>query len=396
MTGDPGAGWSVGVEEEFVLVDRAGLPAPCAATVLDRAAARPAPPGAAVHAELMDSQVEAATGVCARLDELAVQVRTGRQRLAEAAEALGARLLAAGMPVHTGGPSAVTRGDRFTTIGDTYAGLLNGYLAGACHVHVGVADADTAVAVTARLRPWLPTLLAITGNSPFDNGVDTGYDSWRMVVQSRFPGSGLPPVCGSAEEYREQVDTLVRCGVLADRAQTFWLARPSPRYPTVEVRVADMPTRVDETLMLAALCRALVRTALADIAAGRPMPVVHDQVGAAAVWSAARHGPRGPAVHPIRARGVAATCLLRELLQHTEPALTEAGDLPLVRAGIGRVLAEGTGAARQREAANTGGTPAVIDMLTAQTRADAGGSGDDRTTSRAARRTVRRRARPAL
>lgn len=367
MPGDPGAGWSVGVEEEFVLIDRAGLPAPCATAVLDRAAALPGPPGAVLHAELMDSQVEAATGVCGRLDELAVQVRAGRRRLAEAAEARGLRLMAAGLPVYTGGPANVTRGDRFRAIGDTYAGLLSGYLASACHVHVGVADADTAVTVAARLRPWLPTLLAITGNSPFDDGVDTGYDSWRMVVQSRFPGSGLPPVCGSADEYQEQVDTLVRCGVLADRAQTFWVARPSPRYPTVEVRVADMTTRVEETLMLAALCRALVRTALADIAAERPMPVVRDQVGAAAVWSAARHGLHGPAVHPIRETSVSATGLLRELLEHTAPALTETGDLRVVRTGIGRVLAEGTGAARQRRAAETGGSPAVIDMLTAQT-----------------------------
>ncbi|MGI8333777.1 carboxylate-amine ligase [Actinomadura scrupuli] len=360
-------GATMGVEEEFLLVDPlsrrsvAGAPG-----VLARAAARPGAPGTALHAELLGTQVEAATGVCADLAELRRQVRDGRLRLARAAREEGVRLISSGTPVLPGASQSCTPGDRFARISGLYEGVVSTYEACGCHVHVGVADQETAVAVVNHLRPWLPALLALSVNSPFDQGADSGYGSWRMLDQARFPGSGIPPRFPSAAAYTAQLDRLVELGVLVDSTMTFWLARPSPRWPTVEIRAADAAATVDEAVLQAALARALVRTALADLAAGREAPAPGDQICAAAVWSAARYGMDGPAVHLLEERRVPAGRLLAELLDRVDPALEETGDRAEVRALVAGVLRRGTGAARQRRAAAEG-PRAVVDMLVEQT-----------------------------
>lgn len=188
-------------------------------------------------------------------------------------------------------------------------------------------------------------------------------------MQARFPGSGVPPWFGSAAAYEAQVARLVDCGVLVDDRQSFWLARPSPWLPTVEFRVADAALEVGEAVLQAALSRALVRTALTDLAAGREAPRVDDQVAAAAVWSAARHGLAGPGVDVHVGKQVAATELLTRLLDRVGPALADLGDLPVVHAGIRAVLAQGTGAQRQRRAL-ADGADALIRMLADRTTAE--------------------------
>jgi glutamate---cysteine ligase / carboxylate-amine ligase len=359
---DDEAGRTVGVEEEFLLVDpESGRPVPWAAAVLAAAG-----PGGAVHAELFTTQVESVTGICRCRKEIIAQLRHGRKRLADAAAASDALLISAGTPVLSDGPVAPGRGPRFDRITRIYAGILADYQCCGCHVHVGVADRELAVGVVNHLAPWLPTLLALSANSPFEHGADTGHASWRMVLQSRFPGSGIAPWFGSAAEYDERVDQLVDCGVLADRRQSFWLARLSARYPTVEVRVADAAGTVAEATLQAMLSRALVRTALADLAAGRDAWPVDAQLAAAAVWTAARHGLGGPGIDLRTGRLVPARALLADLLTHVSPALEDLGDLDAVRAAVAAVRANGTGADRQRRAAH-GGLLAVVRMLAART-----------------------------
>lgn len=353
---------SVGVEEEFLLVDRCtGLPVPAAAEVL-AAAAGGGPP--VLKPELQRSQVESVTGVCRTLAEVRDQLATGRRRLVAAAAERGLAVLPTGHPPRSPAPPGLAAGERFERIGATYQAVIRDYQTCGCHVHVGVPDRTVAVAVLGHLRPWLPTLLALSVNSPFDAGTDTGYGSWRMVLQSRFPGSGPAPDCGSVAEYDRALDALVACGVLVDRRMGFWLARPSEHLPTVEVRVADVAPRVDDAVLLAGLVRALVTTAAADVAAGRPAPPVPAPVLTAALWTAARHGLSGPAVDPggddpWRPSLVPATDLLRRLVEHVAPALAAAGDTAEVAAQLERVGREGTGADRQRAAAGGDGTRLV-------------------------------------
>ena len=285
---------------------------------------------------------------------------TGRARLAVAARGCGVWLLPSGTPP-LGGPAVPGDGPRFAAITDRYAEVVRDYQACGCHVHVAVPDRDTAVAVCNHLRPWLPTLLALSVNSPYHSGRDTGYGSWRMVEQSRFPGSGVPPWCRDAADYDERVARLVDSGALADEAQSFWLVRPSPSWPTVELRAADTAVDVAGALLQATLSRALVTTALADLSMGREAPPLDDQVLAAAVWSAARYGLGGPGVHPARACRVPATELLDELIVRVAPALAEAGDLAAARELFAGVLRRGTGAERQRAV----GEPLVVVRLLA-------------------------------
>jgi carboxylate-amine ligase len=344
-----------------------GEPVDGAGRVLAAASELPnAAPDATLQTELLDTQVEAATGVCRTLDELRAQVWHGRRQLAGAARDEGLWLIASGTPVLDGGPPTASTGERFSLITRTYAGIVADYQCCGCHVHVGVPDRETAVAVVNHLAPWLPTLLALSVNSVFDHGRDTGYGSWRMVTQSRFPGSGIAPWFASAAAFDRQVDQLVECGVLADRNQTFWLARPSARLPTVELRVADVAGTADDAILQAALSRALVDTALTELTAGREAAPVDGQLAVAAVWTAARYGLCGPGVDLRTARPTPAKRLLTELIALIGPSLEDSGDLTAVRDGIATVSATGTGAEHQRRVA-ANGPLAVLRLLAART-----------------------------
>ncbi|WP_020660513.1 carboxylate-amine ligase [Amycolatopsis benzoatilytica] len=341
---------TVGVEEEFLLADPdSGRPMPVVAEVL--AATGPLADGAAVHRELRATQVEHATGVCTRWAEVRDQLTRGRQALSSAAASAGCALLATGSPVGALLAAAEPRPpDRYARIDEHYRGLVADYEACGCHVHVGVPDPDTAIAVVNRLARWLPALLALSANSPFDRGRDTGLHSWRTAQQTRFPGSGLCPPARSHAEHLRLVDSLVTCGALVDRKQTFWLARPSPRYPTVELRVADVPLTVDGALVQAVLSRAIVATALDELARGVPADPLDPQIGAAAVWAAARHGVTGALVDPVHARPLPAARTVRGLLSYVEPALRLSGDYQLAHRLVSAILRDGTGSVAQRRA----------------------------------------------
>jgi glutamate---cysteine ligase / carboxylate-amine ligase len=348
---------TVGVEEEFLLVDAGSRRTVGRAdAVLKRAASGVLPHGATLHRELLSSQVEFASGVCTSMGELRAQLAAGRRILGEAACSEGLALVSAGTAVLSDPDVPVAEGERFDRISAVYARVFQDYQVSGCHVHIGMPDRDTAVAVINHMSAWLPVLLALSANSPFDRGQDTGYASWRMVQQSRLPGSGLTPWFGSAAEYDEMVARLVDCGVLMDETMSFWLARPSPRYSTVEVRVADAVATVDEAVLQATLTAGLARYALTELAAGREAQPIDGQLATAAIWSAARYGLDGPGIDLRSGRSVATQQLLTDLV---ELAGDEAID-GLVR----KVTKRGTGAQRQRRA----GEPiAVVDELVALT-----------------------------
>lgn len=360
---------TMGVEEEFLLVNpRTGHASPCAEPVLARYRHHgPLPHGVKVHRELRLTQIEAASGVCTTAEELRNQLTAARRVLAGAAAAEDCALLATGTPVGPG-PAATPAEDtgRYAEIDAAYGAVVADYDACGCHVHVGVGDPDTAVAVVNHLGRRLPTLLALSANAPFDHGRDTGYHSWRMVLQSRFPGSGVAPYLRGHDEYRRTVETLVGCGALVDPDQTFWLARPSGRFPTVEFRIADTALTVDHAVLQALLSRALVRRALADLDRGREAAPLSPQVAAAAVWAAARHGLTGQLVDAGAETRRPAWSLVGELLEHVREPLAESGDLDEVETLLAALRTEGTGSVQQRAVAGRG-TAAAVRWLTART-----------------------------
>ena len=349
MADESAATLAVGVEEELLLVDPGtGNTVPAAPEVCHAAAAmQAAGDDAVVRSQWSAARVAAVTGTCPTLDELARRLTHNRIQLTTAARSADVWLVPSGCAV-LDGPVAPT--ERFAAFADVYGGVVADHHPCGCHVRVGVPDPEAAVAVVNHLRPWLPTLLALSVNSPFTGGADTGYASWRAVQGSRLPASGVPPHFASVRAYEARVSRLAEQGVLVDDNSPLWLARPVPRLSAVDLRVADTGIDVEAALLQAALTAGLVRTALTDLAAGREAPAIGEQVAATALWSAARHGMAGPGIHPVLERRAPAAVLVTELLAAVRPALEELGATQVVREGVRRLLRIGTGAARQRAA----------------------------------------------
>ncbi|HEX6445268.1 MAG TPA: YbdK family carboxylate-amine ligase, partial [Streptosporangiales bacterium] len=305
--------------------------------------------GAVLKSELQRSQVESASAVCTTLAELHASVADARSVLADGAASFGLRLLPVGCPPVAGTPPGNQPGERRERIMARHAGVVRDYQACGCHVHVGVPDRDLAVRVLPYLRPWFATLLALSVNSPFADGRDTGFDSWRMVLQSRFPGSGaVPAAVTDAVGYDRLLDQLVTFGTLVDRQMSFWLARPSEHLPTLELRVADVGVSADDAVLQAGLTRALVADALSASAAGRLPDAVPDIWVTASVWRAARYGVADAAVDLRAGRLVPAADAVRQLLDHVGGELEAYGDHAAVRRLAMHVLSRGSGAMRQR------------------------------------------------
>ena len=290
---------TLGVEEEFVLLDPSTGAAVLAGPELVRMLG--GEPG--VQQELMRFQVETATGVCTSLDEAGRELIRLRRLAAAAAARLGCRLVASGVaPYRTPGLAAVTPQPRYQELARRYAPVVAEAGTCACHVHVGVPSRDLGVQVLARLRPWLAPLLAVTANSPIAGGRDTGWASWRYVLQSRWPTATPPAAWPDAAAYDAAVRRLIGQGAALDERSVYFLARLSPRYPTVEVRVADVCLDAGTAVLAAGLTRALVATALAEARRGTPVPAA---AGPAGRRGAGRRGPAraGRGREPTRSPG---------------------------------------------------------------------------------------------
>lgn len=219
-----------------------------------------------------------------------------------------------------------------------------------CHVHVAVPDRDAAIAVSNRIRPWLPQLLALTANSAIYRNTDTGHASWRSVLWARWPSAGPPPQFESAAQYDAAVRMLCDVGVMRDAGMVYWDVRPAAKLPTVEVRVADVPATVAETVLFAALVRGCVMTALDDERRGGEVPSPAPYALKAAYWKAAREGLDGEGVDLESHAPAASLALLESLVQRVRPALETAGDHELVTAELAKVAERGNGAMRQQKA----------------------------------------------
>ena len=354
---------TMGVEEEFFLVDARGRLTPRSVEVLSRAARGPGE----LLGEFTCSQVEAAGPVCAGVGELVHGLRDGRRRLAESAARLDARIVAGGVPVLAEDrPQRLNPGSRYHRIAERFGAVAAaaGTNCG-CHVHVAVPDRDSGVEASNRLRPWLPTLLALSANSPVYAGADTGYASWRQPRWSRWPTAGPPPPMESAAHYETCVAALLESGAALDRRMLYWDVRLSDRNPTVEVRVCDVPATSAESALIAVLVRALVSAALDDAAAGAPPAHRDPAMLRGDLWRAARDGLEGSCPDPLgggRLRPVHA--VLESAVQYLRRYLERSGDLCWARSVLHALREYGGGAARQRAAyARRSSAADVVDYL---------------------------------
>lgn len=353
--------FTVGVEEEYLVVDAQTLELRSqAASILDSVPRRIEEQ---VAPELLAAMVEVETTVCDSLAEVRGELARLRRQVISAAEGEGHRLLASGTHPFSRADGRVTPKERYLKLAYDYQHLAREQLICGCHVHVCVDDRDVAVKVMDRTRPWLAVLLALTANSPFWHGVDTGYASYRTEVFDRWPTTGTPLPLESVEAFEAVVDGLLATETIADPGALYWDVRPSSRYSTLEFRMADVCTTVDEAVMLAGLARSLVRTLHGQVMRGEPMDHARPELVRAARWRAARHGLEERLVDLHRLRPVAAGELVERLLDLLRPDLEDHGEWDEVSALVRQQLRQGSGASRQRAVFRSGGIEAVAEHL---------------------------------
>jgi carboxylate-amine ligase len=277
---------------------------------------------------------------------------------------MGCSIMASGThPTSSWQDQALTEKASYEQLGDEYGRLAHEQLVFGCHVHVGVEDRDLRIAAIDRVRPRLAPLLALTANSPYWEGTDTAFASYRYVVFSRWPTFVTPDPLTDWATYQQLVDELLTSGAIDSPKRLYWTVRPSDAFPTIEFRIADVCRTVSEAVMVAGLTRALVATALRDAASGTETPEVRPEVLRMAEWQAARHGLDGDLIDPFSGVSRPAAEAVATLLDHLGPALDEGDSGGEVRETVAEVLRTGNGATRQRRIHDERGMDAVLALL---------------------------------
>jgi carboxylate-amine ligase len=357
--------YTIGVEEEYMLLDPVTLDlVPRVEQILQ--AVRGTEFAELVSAELFESLVEFHTPVCATAAELAGALRRLRAHALEVARREELLLASAGThPFSRFEAQSVTARDRYRALIDVLQYPARRELIFGLHVHVGVPDPDAAIRVMNALRPHLCELVALSANSPLWRGEATGLAACRPGIFAGFPRSGHPPVFRDYAEYADVVDALVAAGCLEDYTRIWWDVRPHPRFGTVEVRVMDAVTRVEDAIGLAAYVQALVHR-LATAAPGdlaSPHPVLTNEN----TWRTARYGLEATVADPVDGRAIGVRALVARTLQAIAP---DARALGCEREldGVRRILRDGNGASEQLAAFAAGDPAEVVRAVVAGTR----------------------------
>lgn len=336
-----------GIEEEFVLLDPRSL------TVVDRApeaiAALRNEVRGVVGKEFFPSQVEFASPVFTTAAEAVECLVDFRGRLGRWARAAGVIAAGTGTPFRAHLRPDISPDDRYAHIAGDIAGVTPDHQINGMHVHIAIPDREYGVRASNTLRVWLPMLLALSSNSPFWHGIDTGFDSWRAIHSRRWTTYGAPPRFADAAELDAMLRTLHGIGATSDAGTINWNIRLSARYPTLEVRVFDTPLDPRSSVALALITRALVRSSERTPAANH-----HLDVTDAALWHAARYGVRETLVHPGTQRLVPAADALDALHDVVTPFLADRDERDLVSDLLHRLVRDGSGASLQRAAFRAG------------------------------------------
>jgi carboxylate-amine ligase len=349
---------TMGVEEEFLLVDpETGRPLAVAAAVLaaQQADAEADPAGRSasgsrsgtVEAELQSQQIETSTVPCTGLDELMREITRARARSSDVARAGGAEIVALGTSPISVDASLFPAG-RYQRMASRFGMTADEQLSCGCHVHVQVDSDEEAIGVLDQIRPWLSVLLAVSANSPFWHGADSGYASYRTQVWSRWPSAGPTDLFGTPIVYHQAVRAMINSATILDEGMVYFDARLSRHYPTVELRIADVCVHAQDTALVAALSRALVDTAARAWADGIPPAPWRTELIKLSKWRASRSGLEDQLADPLTQFPAPASQVVETLLDHVRDSLEEAGDYDAVRQLVGELLARGTGSQLQR------------------------------------------------
>lgn len=350
-----------GIEEEFFLYNEltfqlAPLDSHQASHLLAlNALARPGN----VQTEFLAAQIEIATGVCTDSRQATNELRGIRQLLTAACTELGIFPAALGTPVQLPEEIAqITQASRYQTVRELVPGLASEHYLSGMHIHIGVPDLESGVRALNGLRPWIPVLVALSSNSPYWRGQDSGFASWRTIQYRRWSVNGIPPHFEDTQAYLKHKKLLLSSESLPDAGHIGWSARLSEKFPTLEIRASDVQLTGAEAVALAALMRALIDTVLED--RGQQVEAAPELLHLA-LWQAARVGMQGNLLDHHSGSNTPAWEHVRRLLAYVRAALKSNDDEALVYETLDKWTSVGTGAQRQRAAWSGGGVNSVLD-----------------------------------
>jgi glutamate---cysteine ligase / carboxylate-amine ligase len=340
--------FTLGVEEEYMLLDPDTFDlVQHVDTVLS--AAQDGEFDERVGPELMQSVLEISTPVCKTAGDIDTELRRLRSHVTQAAHSHGLRVGSAGThPFSLFERQRITARDRYRNLVDQLQYVARRELIFGCHIHVAVDDPEKAIHVISALLVHLSELLALSASSPFWRGEPTGLSSSRQMVFAAFPRSGPPPRFSGYNDYAEVVGQLEKTGCIADYTHIWWDVRPHPRFGTIEVRVMDAVTHVEETVAITAYVQGLVKYYSELYDAGKELPSYHRILVTENKWLGARYGLEAPVMDLATGRRnrVPIAQLIRRALRDIEPHARELGSDRELE-GIREILARGNGSDRQ-------------------------------------------------
>ena len=324
----------------------------------------------AVKPEMHQSVIEVGTGVCTNIKEAATQIYSFRRELCLLAKQNGLRLAAAGThPFADWRNQAIYPDQRYETIVEDLKMVARANLIFGLHVHVGVEDRETAIHLMNAARYFLPHILALSTNSPFWLGMDTGLKSYRCKVFDKFPRTNIPDYFPSYGEYERFVDLLVHTNCIDNAKKIWWDIRPHPLFPTLEFRICDIPMRAEETIAIAALIQATVAKLYKLHAANTGFRLYRRALIMENKWRALRYGISGKLIDFGKRIEVPLRDLMYEYLTLIDDVVDDLGSRQEINY-IHRILENGSGADRQlRVFRETGDLTKVVDYIISETEA---------------------------
>ena len=322
-----------------------------------------------VKPEFLQSQVEVGSRICDDMRQAREELVRLRREIWRLAEANGLRVVAAGThPLSSWSAQLVTAGERYTRHELDMADVARRMLVFGMHVHVGIEDKELLIDVMNQSRYFLPHLMALSTSSPFWHGRDTGLKCYRAIVLGNLPRSGLPPSFKSWAEYQGFLDTLIRTNCVDEPTKIWWDVRPHPRYPTLEFRMADLCTKVEEAICIASLVLGIVGKLILLRQQNHAWREYRRHLITENKWRAVRYGIDGKLIDFGKQKEVPMRDLAQELLEWIDDVVDELGirrEVEYVRT----ILDEGTSADRQiRKYRETRSLAAVVDHLIEETR----------------------------
>jgi carboxylate-amine ligase len=324
----------------------------------------------AVKAEMHQSVVEVGTGVCRDIKDAAKEVKELRSEIVKLAKQNNLRLAASGThPFADWRKQDIYPDQRYYTIVQDLKMVARANLIFGLHVHIGIEDREMQIQLMNASRYFLPHILALSTNSPFWQGMDTGLKSYRGKVFDKFPRTNIPDYFPSWGEYETFVNLLVKTNCIDNAKKIWWDIRPHPNFPTLEFRICDVPMRADETIAIAALIQATIAKLYKLLAANQSFRLYRRALIMENKWRASRYGLDGKIIDFGKQIEVPVRDLIYEYLEFVDDVVDELGSRQEINY-IHRILEHGTGADRQlRIFQETGDLTKVVDYIIYETEA---------------------------